>query len=92
MWPASCSTRRRIARATRNFPVPVSEALSERSTLDGEDSLLDLMREEPAISREYGLRQEILAVHPERRVHDAPPRGIFVSNAAHTRHGSSTKK
>ena len=62
MWPASCSTRRRIARATRNFPVPVSEALSERSTLDGEDSLLDLMREEPAISREYGLRQEILAV------------------------------
>ena len=58
--------------------------------LKGEDSLLDLMREQPAISREYGLRQEILAIHPEQRVHDAPPRGIFVSSAAHTRHGSST--
>ena len=44
----------------------VERALS----LDGEDSLLDLMREEPAISREYSLRQEIPAVHPERRVHD----------------------
>jgi hypothetical protein len=51
-------------------------------TLDGEDNLLDLMREELAISREYSSRQEILAVHPERRVHNAPPRGIFVSNAA----------
>ena len=48
------------------------------------------MREEPAISREYGLRQEILAIHPEQRVHDASPRGISVSSAAHTRHGSST--
>ena len=35
----------------------VERALS----LDGEDSLLNLMREEPAISREYGLCQEILA-------------------------------
>jgi hypothetical protein len=32
-------------------------------TLDGKDSLFDLMREEPAISREYSLRQKILAVH-----------------------------
>ena len=40
-------------------------------TLDGEDSLFNLMREEPAIPRECRLRQEILAVHPERRVHAA---------------------
>jgi len=58
--------------------------------LDGKDSLFDLMREEPAISREYGLRKEILAIHPEQRVHDAPPRGIFVSSAAHMRQGNST--
>ena len=30
-------------------------------TLDGEDGLLDLMRQQPAISREYGLCQEIPA-------------------------------
>src|SRR5262249_44163345 len=30
LWPASCSIRRRIARADRDFPVPVSEGLRER--------------------------------------------------------------
>ena len=59
-------------------------------THDGKDRLFDLMREEPATFREYGLRQEILALDPEQRVHDAPPRGIFVSSAAHMRQGSST--
>src|SRR5262249_51930885 len=57
-------------------------------TLDGKDGLFDLMWEEPATAREYSLRQVILAV---RLVHDAPPRGIFVSSAAHTRQGSNTR-
>jgi hypothetical protein len=38
--------------------------------------VFDPGREEPAISREYSLRQEILAVRPKRRVHDLAPHQI----------------
>ena len=55
----------------QEFSGPRFGGVERALTLDGEDSLFDLMREQPAISREYHLRQEILAVHPERRVHAA---------------------